>query len=145
MWTRYCKQRKLDLFVHFLRCVADIRPPSYLNFLKERPMERPITFWAFRKVALYMCRSLRGGTLFRTLPGRSLHGGDAFFAVKLRKSRKNSENRGKLPNFGHFPRFLRKNSAFRDFFPSKMGCVRGKNIFFFFDEERLCRSLRGNT
>jgi len=57
--------------------------------------------------------------------------GTLFFAVKLRKSRKNSENRGKLPNFGHFPRFLRKNSAFRDFFPSKMGCVRGKNNFFF--------------
>ena len=33
MWTRYCKQRKLDLFVHFLRCVADIRPPSYIQSL----------------------------------------------------------------------------------------------------------------
>ena len=54
----------------------------------------------FRKVALSMCRSLRGGTLFRTLPGRSLHGGDAFFrgktpkiAEKLRKSRQIAEFR----------------------------------------------------
>ena len=33
MWTRYCKQRKLDLFVHFLSCVADIRPPTYIQSL----------------------------------------------------------------------------------------------------------------
>ena len=39
----------------------------------------------FRKVALYVWRSLRGGTLFRTLPGRSLHGGDAFFRGKTPK------------------------------------------------------------
>ena len=29
MWDRYCKQRKLDKFVHFLRCAAEIRPPNH--------------------------------------------------------------------------------------------------------------------
>ena len=26
MWTQYCKQRKLDKFIHFLSCTAEIRP-----------------------------------------------------------------------------------------------------------------------
>ena len=27
LWHRYCKQRKLDMFIKFLKCVSDIRPP----------------------------------------------------------------------------------------------------------------------
>ena len=27
MWHRYCKQRKLDVFKHFLKCAAEVRPP----------------------------------------------------------------------------------------------------------------------
>ena len=33
MWWRYCKQRNLDVFVHFLKCAAEIRPPSYFSKL----------------------------------------------------------------------------------------------------------------
>ena len=33
MWSRYCKQRNLDKFLHFLRCVSEIRPPSYKQSL----------------------------------------------------------------------------------------------------------------
>jgi hypothetical protein len=33
MWTRYCKQRKLDEFIHFRKCVAEIRPPKYIQKL----------------------------------------------------------------------------------------------------------------
>ena len=28
LWHRYCKQRKLDMFVKFLKCAAEIRPPD---------------------------------------------------------------------------------------------------------------------
>ena len=34
MWDRFCKQRKLDKFVHFLRCAAEIRPPSHKDEYK---------------------------------------------------------------------------------------------------------------
>ena len=27
LWTRYCKQRKLDMFVHFLKSAAELHPP----------------------------------------------------------------------------------------------------------------------
>ena len=27
MWTRFCKQRNLDKFVHFFKCVSEVRPP----------------------------------------------------------------------------------------------------------------------
>jgi len=33
MWSRYCKQRNLDKFLHVLRCVSEIRPPSYKQSL----------------------------------------------------------------------------------------------------------------
>jgi hypothetical protein len=33
MWVRYCKQRRLDKFIHFLKCAAEIRPPTYLQKL----------------------------------------------------------------------------------------------------------------
>ena len=29
MWDRYCRERKLDRFIHFLRWAAEIRPPVY--------------------------------------------------------------------------------------------------------------------
>ena len=27
LWTRYCKQRRLDMFTHFLKCAAELHPP----------------------------------------------------------------------------------------------------------------------
>ena len=33
MWVQYCKQRKLDKFLHFLKCTAEIRRPSYIQKL----------------------------------------------------------------------------------------------------------------
>ena len=27
LWTRYCKQRRLDMFTHFLKCAAEVHPP----------------------------------------------------------------------------------------------------------------------
>ena len=33
MWVRYCKQRNLDKFVHFLKCASEIRPPVYIQSL----------------------------------------------------------------------------------------------------------------
>jgi len=33
MWVRYCKQRKLDKFIYFLKCAAEIRPPTYFQKL----------------------------------------------------------------------------------------------------------------
>ena len=33
MWWRYSRQRDLDLFVHFLKCAAEIRPPSHFSKL----------------------------------------------------------------------------------------------------------------
>ena len=35
MWTRYCKQQNLDRFVQFLKCVAEIRPPTYIQKLPK--------------------------------------------------------------------------------------------------------------
>ena len=35
MWTRYCKQQNLDKFVQFLKCVAEIRPPTYIQKLPK--------------------------------------------------------------------------------------------------------------
>ena len=35
MWTRYCKQQNLDKFVHVLKCVAEIRPPTYIQKLPK--------------------------------------------------------------------------------------------------------------
>ena len=29
MWDRFSRQRKMDLFPHFLSCVAEVRPPTY--------------------------------------------------------------------------------------------------------------------
>ena len=75
---------------------------------------------SFRKVALYMCRSLRGGTLFRTLPGRSLHGGDVFFRGKTPKIAENCRISAIFRNF------CGKPPLFATFFLQKMGCVRGK-------------------
>ena len=33
MWVRFCKQRKLDKFMHFLKCAAEIRPSTYVQKL----------------------------------------------------------------------------------------------------------------
>jgi len=33
MWVHYCKQRKLDKFMHFLKCAAEIRPSTYVQKL----------------------------------------------------------------------------------------------------------------
>ena len=27
LWTRYCKQRRLDMFMHILKCAAELHPP----------------------------------------------------------------------------------------------------------------------
>ena len=121
---------------------------TYLIFCKERPLERPTIFW--RTKLIPKRRSLRV-TLFawwdalRTLPGTLFAWQGRFF------SRKNSENRGKTPNFGKFPRFLRKNSGFRKFsrknsrfFAIKRWCVREKNNYLFFPSKSVPRrSLRG--
>ena len=29
MWDRFSRQRKMDLFLHFLSCVEEVRPPTY--------------------------------------------------------------------------------------------------------------------
>ena len=39
MWTRFCSQRKLDVFVHFLKRVAKVRPPSHLSRLPTADMK----------------------------------------------------------------------------------------------------------
>ena len=31
LWHRYCKQRRLDLFIHFLKCCAQIHPPKQFS------------------------------------------------------------------------------------------------------------------
>ena len=31
LWHRYCKQRKLDFFMHFLKCAAEIHPIMQVN------------------------------------------------------------------------------------------------------------------
>ena len=104
----------------------------YLIFCKERPLERPTIFW--RTKLIPKRRSLHV-TLFEWWDApRTLHG--TLFAWRGRFfSRENSENRGKTPNFGNFPRFLRKNSAFRKFsrkksrfFAKKKGGASAKKI-----------------
>ena len=39
MWTRYCKQRKLDVFIHFLKSAAEVRPPSHFSKLPVANMK----------------------------------------------------------------------------------------------------------
>jgi hypothetical protein len=39
MWTQFCSQRKLDVFVHFLKRVAKVRPPSHLSRLPTADMK----------------------------------------------------------------------------------------------------------
>ena len=42
MWTRYCTQRKLDVFVHFLKSAAEVRPPSHFSKLPIADMDPEI-------------------------------------------------------------------------------------------------------
>ena len=39
MWTRFCNQRKLDVFVHFLKSAAEVRPPSHFSRLPTADMK----------------------------------------------------------------------------------------------------------
>ena len=39
MWTRFCSQRKLDVFVHFLKSAAEVRPPSHFSRLPTADMK----------------------------------------------------------------------------------------------------------
>ena len=39
MWTRYLKQRKLDKFVHFFKCVSEVSPPSLKQTLSIGQMQ----------------------------------------------------------------------------------------------------------
>ena len=39
MWTQFCSQRKLDVFVHFLKSAAEVRPPSHFSRLPTADMK----------------------------------------------------------------------------------------------------------
>ena len=39
MWTRFCKQRELDVFVQFLKSAAEVRPPSHFSKLPIADMK----------------------------------------------------------------------------------------------------------
>ena len=49
MWDRYTRQRKLDPFIHFMKCAAEMRPPLYkkeyqlgpVTMIKTNPLITP--------------------------------------------------------------------------------------------------------
>ena len=114
---------------------------KYLIFCKERPLERPTIFW--RTKLCPKSRSLRV-TLFawwdalRTLPGTLFAWRDAFFAEKLRKSRKNSEFRLFCEKSREIVAFFRKKQKY--FRENKKLIFRVPNAKSVFDA--LCM---GNT
>ena len=94
---------------------------------------------SFRKVALYVCRSLCGGTLFGRSLKRSLHGGDAFFRGKTPKIAE------KLQILAIFRVFCGKTRLFANFlgkirvFSQKKGGASAKKIIIHFFPRRASR------
>ena len=50
MWYRYCKERKLDMFKHFLVSAASKFPPSRTNLPSGQAIERPVAVVALDNI-----------------------------------------------------------------------------------------------